>query len=423
MRRIAWVLLLAFTFTIPWEYSLVFPDPFGNIARIAGIAVLATAIPGVLQSGRLRTPSPLLWLVLALFLWFCCSLFWTIEPSETLAHIRGYVQEMMIVWCVWELAESPDDFRGLLRAYVAGCWILALLTIANFISPAANQVRFVPEGQDPNDVARFLDLALPMAALLIVCETRAVARLLAWAFMPIGLIAVTLTASRGGFVAAIAALAGCGILLRRNYARAVWTAALAIPAFAVGLALPSETLGRLATIPQQLAGGDLNQRWSIWAAGWQAFVHSPFIGSGTGSFVSAAGLAPVDTAHNTAIALLVEGGIVALFLASLILAAAAFSVFRIQGVVRVGLATALVVWLLSSLVASVQENRTTWLLFGLIALAGRLASESSDKQPAQSQAKVPHPSGVLCRTGGNPQWLARPAFGNSAQEESAPSHS
>ena len=65
------------------------------------------------------------WAVLAFYLWFCCSYFWTIAPQATLERMRGYFQEMMIVWLVWEFAESPRDLRSLLRAYVAGAWVLA----------------------------------------------------------------------------------------------------------------------------------------------------------------------------------------------------------------------------------------------------------------------------------------------------------
>src|SRR5580658_10369729 len=132
MRRIAWGLLLLFAFAIPWEYSLDVGVPLGNIARIVGLVLLLVAIPAVLQVGRLRTPGPMQWLVLALYLWFCCSYFWTIDPLVTLDKMRGYFQEMMIVWLVWEFAESPQDLRGLLQAFVAGSWVLAALTLVNF---------------------------------------------------------------------------------------------------------------------------------------------------------------------------------------------------------------------------------------------------------------------------------------------------
>jgi O-antigen ligase len=378
MRRIAWGLLLVFAFAIPWENSLDSGEPLGNIGRITGLLLLLAAIPAILQAGRLRTPGVVQWLVLALFVWFCCSYFWTIEPAATLEKMRGYFQEMMLVWLVWEFAESPHDLRALLRAFVAGSWVLALLTLANFSSPAAiaeGQIRFAAAGQDPNDVARFLDLGFPLAALLLNGEERWLGKLLALGYLPVGLVAVLLTASRGGSVAALVALAGCGILLMRGHAKVVIAGMFALPAIVAALwfSVPHETFERLATIPEQVQSGDLNQRLNIWSVGWDAFVRAPLFGSGAGSFVSAAGLNPNDTAHNTALSILVGGGLCAFFLAVAIVMAAARAMMKTRGPLRLALATALLVWVISSLVASVEESRTTWLLLGMIALAGRLA--------------------------------------------------
>lgn len=383
MRRAAWVLLLLFVFAIPWEYSLDLGEPMGNIARILGLLLILVAIPAVLQAGRLRTPGSLQWLVLAFYLWFCCSYFWTIDPLATLEKMRAYFQEMMIVWLVWEFAESPRDLRSLLRVYIAGSWVLAALTVANLGSPeaiAAGQIRFAAAGQDPNDVARFLDLGFPLAALLTTSERRWHARLLALGYLPLGLVAVLLTASRGGFLAALVALAGCGALLLRSHARGVLAVVLSLPLIAAALwfTVPHQTFQRLATIPEQIQGGNFNQRWNIWSAGWHAFVHAPFFGTGAGSFVAAAGLNPLDTAHNTAISILVGGGLCAFFLAVAIVGLSARSILETHGTMRLALATALAVWIVTSLVATVEESRTTWLLLGVIALAGRLAVEQPE---------------------------------------------
>lgn len=383
MRRTAWWLLVLFAFAIPWEYSLDLGSPFGNVARVVGFVLFLIAVPAVLQAGRLRFPGPMLWAVLALFLWFCCSYFWAIDPDATLAKLRAFLQEMMVVWLVWEFAETPGGLRMLLRAYVAGSWILAVLTVANLLSPdaiATGQVRFVAQGQDPNDVARFLDLGLPMAALLIDGESRWPGRLLAVGYLPLGLFAVLLTASRGGFLAALVALAGCFILLARGHSRRLIAGAATLPALAALLwfTVPHETLQRLATIGEQLQGGDLNSRWNIWAAGWHAFVQAPMFGDGAGSFVTAVRLAPMDTAHNTALSLAVEGGLCALFLAAIIVTVAFRAVMQTCGTLRLALGTALLVWIVTSLVATVEESRTTWLLFSLIALAGRLAHEEPE---------------------------------------------
>ena len=381
MRRVAWGLVVLLAFAIPWEYSLDLGEPLGNIARIVSMVLLLAAIPAVLQAGRVRTPSGMQWLILALYLWFCCSYFWTIDPLATMDKMRAYFQEMMIVWLVWEFVESPDDIRSLMRAYVAGAWVLALLTLWSLASGAAevDQIRFVAEGQDANDMARYLDMGLPMAALLLTCERGKGAKLFAGGYLPLGVLAVVVTASREGFVAALIALAGCGVLLFWRFKRAVVSAIALLPALVVGLSLvvPHGTFERLATIPEELNRGDLNQRWNIWDAGWQAFVHAPFVGTGAGSFVSAAGLNPVDTAHNTALSILADGGLLALFVAAAILALTARAVAQMRGPLRLALATALAGWFTTSLVATVEENRSTWLLIGVIAVAGRMAADDS----------------------------------------------
>jgi O-antigen ligase len=380
MRRITWVLLLIFAFAIPWEYSLDLGEPLGNIARVIGLLLLLVAIPAVLQAGRIRTPGVMQWLVLALYLWFCCTYFWTIEPLATQARMRGYFQEMMIVWLVWEFAESAGDLRALMRAYVAGSWVLAVLTLVSFVSAdamAAEQVRYAAAGQDPNDVARFLNLGFPLAALLVNSERRWPWRLLAAGYLPLGLVAVLLTASRGGFLEVVVALAGSGVLLAYGHPKRVLAGALALPPTAALLwwMIPSGSYERLATISEQLQGGGLNERWNIWTAGWHAFVKAPVFGTGAGSFVSAAGLAPIDTAHNTALSIAVSGGLVALFLAVAIVAVAIWSITQTKGQLRWAMALALVIWGITSMVATVEENRTTWLLLALIALAGRLGVE------------------------------------------------
>jgi O-antigen ligase len=383
MRRVAWFLLLAFAFAIPWEYSLDLGGWLGNVARIAGLLVLVAAVPAILQAGRMRAPNAFWWLTLALYLWLCCTYFWTIDPAATLEKIRGYFQEMMIVWLVWEFAGTPANLRALLRATVAGSWVLALLTLAAFRSAdaiAANQVRFAAFGQDPNEVARFLDLAFPLAALLLHCERRWLARLLALGFFPAGIVAVLLTASREGFLAALVGRAGAAGLRTQSPPRRLLAAFFVLPPSAAALwwIIPAGTLARLATIPEQLGGGDLNQRLNIWSAGWRAFAQAPLFGSGVGTYVAAAHLGPMDTAHNTALSIAVGGGLVALSLALLLVALAVRSAVATHGPLRLTLVTSLLVWAVTSLAATVEENRTTWLLLAIVIVAGRLAKDDPD---------------------------------------------
>jgi len=292
-----------------------------------------------------------------------------------------------------------------LRGFVAGCWVLGLLTFADFTSASAvavGQIRFVASGQDPNDVARFLDLGFPLAALLFVTEERLAMRLAAIAYVPAGLLAVLLTASRGGFSAAVAALFGSAVLLvlARPRAASVVFVALAVMLGALWLFVPAGSLDRLATIPQEVGSGDWNDRLNIWDAGWHAFRQSPWWGSGAGTFTMAAGLSPGDTAHNTVMAVLVTGGLLGTAMLAAIVTAVSWALGKTQGLLRVALVTTLAVWSLTSMVGSVEENRATWLLFGVMVLASRLSVERRETIAAIFSGMEPEDAGVLAHAGG-----------------------
>ena len=384
MQRLTVILLTLYAFSVPWEYSLDWGEPLGNVARILGLLLMLTGVLAVLERREMAKPGAIQWLVLAFYLYFACSYFWTVDAVATVEKMRAYFQVMMIVWISWEVANLPRRLNGLLLAFVSGCWVLAILTLLNYTSASAvsaeqlaSQVRFVAEGQDPNDVARFLDLGFPLAVLAFAIEKRWPVRLLAIGYVPAGLTAVLLTASRGGFSAALAALMGSAVLLVvwRPRAAALVFVGLAVTAGALWLFVPAESLDRLGTIPEQVGAGDLNARLNIWVAGWHAFTQSPWWGYGAGSFTTAAGLAPGDTAHNTVMAVLVTGGLAGAAIFSAILVCVGVTVARMSGLLRIAFGTVLVVWFITSMVGSVEENRTTWLLFGMMAVAGRMEVE------------------------------------------------
>lgn len=383
MARLTVGLLILFSFAVPWEYSLDWGEPFGNVARILGVLLLLAIVPLVVMRRGVRAPGVVQWLVLALYAYFALSYFWTVDPVATVEKARAYFQVMMLVWIVWEVVETPEQLRWHLRGFLAGCWTLAILTGLNFVSASAaavEQVRFAAGGQDPNDVARFLDLGFPLAALLFAVEGRWWIRVLAIGYVPLGLTAVLLTASRGGFLGAMLALLGSAVLLlawRPRGASMVFVG-LAVTVGALLLFVPVESFNRLATIPEQVSGGDLNDRLGLWMAGVHAFRLAPWWGYGAGTFATAAGLAPTDTAHNTVMAVLVSGGLVGTGIFLAILAAVGWAVSKTKGLLGIGLGSELAVWGITSMVGSVEENRATWLLFGLMATAGRLAIEHPD---------------------------------------------
>lgn len=378
MRKTTWVLLVLFVFSIPWEYSLDIGAPFGNVARILGLLTMLMAVPAVLEAGCIRTFGSVHWLALALYSWFCCGFFWTATPTETLTHLRGYAQEMILIWLVWEFVESLEGLRVLLRAWLAGSWILVILTIASFVitrGHAPGQVRFVAIGQDPNDVARFIVFGFPVAAgLLFGSSSGWAARVLWLLYFPVGFAAVLVTASRSGLLIAAVALCGCGAAALRKYTVGVIVAVVLVCSamLLVFYTAPAGTFERLGTMAELWESRDLNQRANIWSAGWRAFEAVPLIGHGAGSFATAAELGSADTAHNTALGILVEAGLCGLLLAMGIVVVTARAIWKTRGQLRFALAMLMLVWSISSLIGTEWENRLTWLLFGIAAVAPTL---------------------------------------------------
>jgi len=383
MRRAGYGLLVVMCFAIPWEYSLDLGEPWGNPARLLGLLLLLMTPLVVMAERRMRSWAPMQWAVLAFFLWFCATALWSIDEATTVSKLRGYFQEMMLVWLLWEYVTQAAQLRQILRAWVLGCWVLTALNVVNFLTTdrfAEAQSRFVATGQDANDVARFLDLGIPLAALLVGSEQAKLWRLAAVGYLFYGLLGVLLTASRGGFLAAVVALAGSGLLLLFERRRGLLAILVAMPP-TMGLlwaVVPGASFDRLLTIGEQLRNADFNQRANIWIAGWHALVERPIAGWGAGTFVQAAGTDPIDTAHNTLLSITVHGGVVALFFATVVVAVAVWQLAKMPKEMRLALGTALGVWLMALLVSTVEESRTTWLLLGVIAVAGRLSTEAPE---------------------------------------------
>jgi len=81
-----------------------------------------------------------------------------------------------------------------------------------------------------------------------------------------------------------------------------------------------------------------------------------------------------------------------LLLASLLLALAVRATLQTSGPLRLALATCLLVWAITTLIATVEENRITWLLLGLILLAARLAAEDPRRLAACFRSAPRYPS-------------------------------
>jgi O-antigen ligase len=164
-----------------------------------------------------------------------------------------------------------------------------------------------------------LALAVPMAWYLGLIYRRPLLRWICRAYLPIGLVALGLTGSRGGMIATIAALTIVPFTLSKlSPAKlAVGIALMLVSGWLVVSFTPDTLVERLGTTEGEVADGSFGGRFKLWHAGLRVYVNRPFLGWGTASFKPA--ITPLlgvraQVAHNSFISVLVEQGLVGLLL-------------------------------------------------------------------------------------------------------------
>jgi hypothetical protein len=80
LRRIAYIALWAYFFTVPFEYSFVLREPLESYARVTGELVLLVGTAAVIVTGRARRWKAFHWLALLYLLLVSISLLWD-QPS------------------------------------------------------------------------------------------------------------------------------------------------------------------------------------------------------------------------------------------------------------------------------------------------------------------------------------------------------
>src|ERR1700720_3847359 len=107
-RKAAFFFIWFLIFVIPWENGVVIHG-FGTITRVVGIAALGMALLAILESGILRTLAVQHIVMLMFFIWASLTYFWSFDPSATAVSIYTFIQLFVMVWLVWEFAQTPRE--------------------------------------------------------------------------------------------------------------------------------------------------------------------------------------------------------------------------------------------------------------------------------------------------------------------------
>jgi O-antigen ligase len=249
--------------------------------------------------------------------------------------------------------------------------------------------RYAAGDFNPNWLAMTLALAIPMAWYLSTVFQRPLLRLVCRAYLPLGLLALGLTGSRGGMLTAVVALMIVPLSITRLTPGRLIAAmvTLALTGTVAAMYVPQQVVERLATTPNSVAGGSFAGRYRFWVAGLEAFAHKPLLGYGPGGFIRA--IEPILgseslVAHNSFISVLVEEGLIGLLFYATMLVAVLGAVLRLPQFERRFALVLLVTLLMAMMPTSWEDRKPVW--FILAALLGLSQATVPVRASAQSRA-------------------------------------
>lgn len=385
MSRAAFLALWCFVFVLPLDVLADLPV-VGSIPRLVG---LLASIIGIVHILARRSVRPLTWfhVFAGLFvLWAGVSSFWSIDPETTRTRFLTYLQLLVLVWLVWEIAWTSERVRALLQAYVLGASGAAIATIANYalgIGGAVSgfimtggkgeTVRFMGLNQDPNELGLILALAVPMAWYLSLAPASPPRRFrwLWGLYLPLAFTGILLTASRGAVLAALVALAI--VPWTQRYLR-LRTVAILV-AFAIGSValavsvVPATSLDRILSTRADVEAGFFGGRIHIWQAAVDVAREHPLVGVGAGAFQAA--IAPrlprPMASHQTWLEILVEQGLLGLLLFVAMLVAAVRPVRALPRLERRVWIVLLASLAIGSLSLHLGYRKYSWFVLALLA--------------------------------------------------------
>jgi O-antigen ligase len=408
MSNVAFRLLWCFVLVLPLDVLADLPV-VGSIPRLVGLVASTVGILYILARGSVR-PLPWFHVFAVLFvLWAGVSSFWSIDPETTRTRFLTYLQLVVLVWLIWEIAWSPERGRGLLQAYVLGACVAAVATIHNYVlgvggavsgflmglGGKGETVRFVGLNQDPNELGVILALGLPMAWYISLSHPQRRLRWMWALYLPLAFTGILLTASRGAFLAALVALTIIPWTQRhlRLYTKAALYA-LTVGSLALASSLVPETsLDRIRSTRADIEAGFFGGRIHIWRAGLEVAREHPLVGVGAGAFQAAvAAKLPREMAsHQTFLEILVEQGIVGLFLFLTMVAAAIMPLRDLPPLQRRLWIVLLASLAVGSLSLHLGYRKYFWFVLGLLA-----------PQVAQRPLLRSHPRGRAPQAGAGP---------------------
>ena len=352
--------------------------PLASWIILAPIGLLTLRI---LVDRKIRRFSLIHGLLLAFVAWVAASLAWTVDAESTVTRLGTFVQLLILVGLIWELAPTKNRVQGLIVSYVIGSALASSEILYNYaigrttaqeMGAQWETYRYSVDGINADESGLIIALSIPMALYLVAANRNRLLKALCWLQLVIGFTAILITATRGALFAAIVGvllMAGSTISRMSRMQRAIAAlVCIALVPCAIYL-VPKTSIERILSTGTEITEGTLTHRTVIWAAGMEVFRDHPVLGVGAGAY----GRATVEIvdipfiAHNTFISVLVELGVIGELLLLLLLACMLRAALRMPYLEKCLWLAVLAAWVTGASSVTWEHRKVTWLLFGLLA--------------------------------------------------------
>jgi len=394
-----------------WIVLLVTSLPIASVNEVGGVEVnfaLSDALlvlllfcalaAGAVNKRPLRLPA-LAW-TMALLAWVLLSLMIGVSRFGTgtslpyvIAVVR-FAALFLYLYTVVNLIESSQDVLLFLRTWFLTSSLVAILGIAGSVlfiltghrTPLSEGIRALGTFENPNLFAAYVSLSFFLACALLARTTSPRARIFLLLPMTLQLMAIVLSASRGGVIGFLFGFLVL-LLLSRSFHLRVASGALVLTPIIIIVALsvlaPGLRNSVQPVVDRIVSAQDLEsqahvRRYFLWSQAVTFFDANPLFGVGRGNYriivAKDREMRLAKTPHNTFLGILAETGLLGLILFLAILGSFLTALLRwvrsstdpISRSVAVAFLSALIAIVIHSLASDLGNFRGLWPLLALI---------------------------------------------------------
>jgi O-antigen ligase len=391
MDKAAFLCLCLLTFLVPWDNTVAFSG-LGSLSRLVGAGTFGLGLVAVLANQRVRRLHPFHVIAGAFVLWSALTLLWTEDVSSTSERASTYFQVLLFGWLIWEYARTEDRLHMLLACYVIGAYVPALDTIKNYVEGVSffGGGRFTATGFNPNEIAVILAMGIPPAWYLMLLARSWWEVTIFALYVPVTMMVVILSASRGSLVAAL-----CGLMIipwslsKVSVARKLMiTPVVIVGIVTVTAMVPSASLERLEGTASDIAGGQFTGRQALWAAALEQFTDHPLGGVGAGAIIGVGeGRVTTISSHQTFLEVLAGQGVIGLSLFLGMMIAAFAGILRMRGLTRKFWVVLVLTLLVGLLPRSFDYRKPLWFFLAMAASHSAITLHQRERQMSRSRVQ------------------------------------